>query len=119
MRVAEYEGSECAGAADPGELGGPGVQLRAGGQQALLGEVVQGRPGVLPVHAQHGHADRGLPRQGSQCGGEYLVMVLSAPRKPVNDVLFTLIIFTFTIFTWMEAAAASTVYQIIIINRKQ
>ena len=46
-------------------------------------------------------------------------MGLSAPRKPVNDVLFTLIIFTFTIFTWMEAAAASTVYQIIIINRKQ
>ena len=70
LRVAEYEGSERAGAADPRELGGPGVQLRAGGQQAVLGEVVQGRPGVLPVHAQHGHADRGLPCQGGQRGRE-------------------------------------------------
>ena len=70
LRLAEYEGSERAGAADPGELGGPGVQLRAGGQQALLGEVVQGRPGVLQVHAQHGQQDRGVQCAGRQCGGE-------------------------------------------------
>ena len=70
LRVAEYEGSERAGAADPGRVRQPRLQLRAGRQQALLGEVVQGRPGVLQVHAQHGHADRGLPSQGGQCGGE-------------------------------------------------
>ena len=84
LRLAEYEGSERAGAADPGRVRQPRLQLRAGGQQALLGEVVQGRPGVLPVHAQHGHADRGLPGQGSQRGGELWCYLL--PRRPVNDV---------------------------------
>ena len=66
----EYEGADSSWTADPWLWRQSWLWLQPRGLQALLSQVVQGRPGVLQVHAQHGHADRGLPCQGGQCGGE-------------------------------------------------
>ena len=70
LRVAEYEGSDGARPADPGLGRQPGLWLQPRGLQALLRQVVQGRPGVLQVHAQHGQQDRGVQCAGRARGGE-------------------------------------------------
>ena len=71
LRLAEHEGSDSSRPADPGLGRQPGLWLQPGGLQALLRQVVQGRPGVLQVHAQHGQQDRGVQCAGRACGGEW------------------------------------------------
>ena len=71
LRVPEHEGADSAWTADPGLWRQFGLWLQPRGLQALLSQVVQGRPGVLQVHAQHGQQDRGVQCAGRQCGCEW------------------------------------------------
>ena len=68
MRFSEYARFEGSQAADTRPVSPAGLRLRPGAVPAVLRQVVQGRQGVLQVHALPGAQDASVSSRGSERG---------------------------------------------------
>ena len=68
MRFSEYARFEGSQAADTRPVSPAGLRLRPGAVPAVLRQVVQGRQGVLQVHALPGAQDASVSSGGSERG---------------------------------------------------